>query len=286
MKTVSKRPVQRSSAIVKARSLNCFVLWLAAVGSWAPATSSVAHDGRRFEVEVSGHKLQAQGVNTGPSDGVPAVRPYVNAIHDHWRNFDALNLATADLPGFDIPISATALVSHDLWLDLLRVRKWVDPPVMPSPGTRPNLRPLDPGELITIFGNNDVNSTELGSILLAEDIAFGGTDDIDLLYLINSVPTDEIHVLEFRLRATFHGGGADPALSDSDTVYAILSPAGNDPVARLHHASLYLESYVTTIPEPSTAMLVAWASTAAAILLRRRPQGNFAATPLSECEKC
>lgn len=223
---------------------------LLVVAVLATAATAQAHSGRRFVVEVVDGKLQAQGLNTGTDDGAPALRPYLNAIHDHWHNFTGLNLATASLPGFDISSSAVSLQAHDLWLDLVQVRKWVNPPLMPTEETRPLLQPLDPGEVITLYGNNDTNSEQLGSILLAENLPFGGVTDLDLLYQINSLPSNEIHVLEFQLYATYYGGGIDPTLAPSDTAYAVLSPDGDTPAIRLHHASLYLESYLATVPEP------------------------------------
>lgn len=211
---------------------------------------SNAHSGRRLVVEVVNGKLQTQGLNTGPSDGAPAIRPYLNSIHDHWGNVDALGIATATLPGFDIPPSA-ALAGQDLELELRSVTKWVSPPPMPSPSVIPNLQPLDPGQLITVDGATDgVDSDGLGSITLFEDVPINGVTDLDLNYGINELPSGEIHVLRFILSATPNGGGA-PSLEPSDPIHILLSPDGVGPLERLHHASLFLEQYVTTIPEPS-----------------------------------
>ncbi len=33
----------------------------------------------------------------------PAFRPYLNSLHDHFRNIEAANAAIANLPGYDIP---------------------------------------------------------------------------------------------------------------------------------------------------------------------------------------
>lgn len=62
------------------------------------ASKTSAHTGRRFTVEVVNSELQAQGVNTGASDGAPSIRPYLNIIHDHWKNDPSLDQAYATLP--------------------------------------------------------------------------------------------------------------------------------------------------------------------------------------------
>jgi len=77
-----------------------------------------------------------------------------------------------------------------------------------------------------------------------------------LIYQIDSKPLDEIYVFEFQLRATPIASGVN-ALLPSDSVFVLLSPDGAGPDERLHHASLFLEQYVTTIPEPASATLMA-----------------------------
>ena len=61
-------------------------LWLAALLAVCLVleSSCSAHSGRRFSIEVVNGPPAAQGINTGPDDGAPFIRPYLNAIHDHW----------------------------------------------------------------------------------------------------------------------------------------------------------------------------------------------------------
>ena len=215
-----------------------------------------AHDGRRFYVEVVADKLQLQGVNTGESDGAPNLRPYVNSLHDHWSNVSGSNLAIANLPGFEVPHSDLRLIGQQLELDLISIFKWEAPPLMPAPETVPEFSPLAAGEVITIFGPfGDADSTSLGSMVLSHSVPPGGISDLDLFYQINTHPSDEIHVLKARLNATPAEPGV-PQLIGSDPIYILLAPAGDSPAERLHHAALFLEEYVTTIPEP-TGMAIA-----------------------------
>lgn len=175
------------------------VVWRRHVRRFAPAIilailaadcrEADAHRGRRFSVEIVDDKLQAQGVNTGPDDGLPAVRPYANTIHDHWQNVDALGTALSSLPGFDVPHFVTPLVGQELRLELVSVSKWENPPLMPDAQTITRLQPLDPGELLTIVGpRGETNSTELGSVLLSSEIPVGVALDLDLVYQINTLP--------------------------------------------------------------------------------------------------
>lgn len=216
-----------------------------------------AHRGRRFAVELVGDKLQAQGVNTGPDDGLPAVRPYANTIHDHWRNVDPLVTALSTLPGFDVPGFVTPLVGHELTLDLVSVRKWENPPLMPPAATMPRLKPLGAGEFISIIGPvGETDSAELGGVTLSSEIRSGGALDLDLVYQINALPENEIHVLEFILSAA-PASGVPTTIRPSDPIYVLLSPDGATPAERLHHASLFLETHLATIPEPTSGALLA-----------------------------
>ena len=250
--------------------LRCVITFSFAICLLACVEGADAHSGRRLLVEVVDGKLQAQGVNTGPDDGAPALRPYLNAIHDHWQNVPALVEATASLPGFDIgPSASLPLLGHALDLELIGASKWVSPPMMPSPATIPVLEPLDASQLITIvapIGETDTNA--LGTVRLTDDVPFGGLADIDLVYGIDGFPAGEIHVLEYLLHATPNGAGVS-AVESSDSIYVLLSPDGSTPQERLHHASLFLEEYLATVPEPGTLSL-AFATLAMASYRRPR----------------
>lgn len=235
-----------------------FIVVIAAAVSLLPAPAG-AHEGRRFAIEVVEGRIQAQGINTGADDGAPYVRPYTNSLHDHWQNVPGIG-AVSSLPGFDItPSSSVALAGHRLEIELLRVREWVNPPMTPAPGMTPMLSPLPPGQIISVHCPvATLTSDTLGATPLIEAISFGGVRDIDLFYQINDLPQDSIHVLDFRLFASRLDGSPTSVLP-SRTVYVLLSPDGATPQERLHHASLYLESYLAAAPEPS-AMLLAAAS--------------------------
>lgn len=228
------------------------LLAAAAVVTALSGAPTNAHDGRRFSIEVVDSQLQAQGLNTGPDDGAPAIRPYVNSLHDHWGNATT-DSAVASLPGFDLPPSAaTPLLDHRIDLEWLGVRRWVNPPMMPPAGTVPSLVPLSPDEFITISGPSGVlDSSELGIMPLLEQVVFGGVDDIDLVYEINSEPQGVIHVLEFRLVAVPLAGGTS-LVQPSEPVHILLSPDGATPHERLHHAALFLEAHLAQVPETST----------------------------------
>jgi hypothetical protein len=219
-------------------------------------SESYGHAGRRFEVGLrDGEQLFAQGVNTGPSDGAPAVRPFENVIHDHWQNsLLGLPTASATLPGFDIPSPASAIVNRPLYLTLVGSMRWLAPPEMPPPATTPMLIPLGDDELIRVtLGGQTVNTRDLGTLVLTPSVSILGMADLDPLYQIDSTPADVIHVLTFRLSSS------NTAVLDSDPIYVILSPDGTNPTDRLHHASLLLESHLSTVavPEPCGKWLLA-----------------------------
>lgn len=218
------------------------------VAVWAVAVSpAFGHSGRRFEILVNEGQLVAQGYITPgqPDDGGGLIRPYYNAIHGHWENLGGS--AFADLPGFDI-FTPGSLAGHDVTLELLGASKWVSPPTMPSPGTIPNLVPLDVGEVIEVgIGIDTVDTDALGVLTLASSIPAGGAEDLDLLYTTNTNPTGLLYALQWRLSTTA------PGISDSEDVYTILTPEDE-----LHDAALYLESYLgIPVPEPGTISLFA-----------------------------
>lgn len=226
------------------RSVSCLVsFWFVVLGFSALASG---HDGRRFEVQVVDNRIVAQGVNTGNDDGAPAIRPYANAVHDHWQNsLVGAESATSTLPGFDIPSSSNALWSQPLYLNLQGVSKWVSPPMMPPVGTVPQLTALGAGVLVEVTINAETHSETtdsdtLGTILLTPSVSIFGTFDIDPLYKINKQPAGEIYVLSTTLSS------GNTSVEESDPIYIILSPDGANPAEKLHHASLYLEANITS----------------------------------------
>ncbi|MEM9185337.1 MAG: hypothetical protein AAGB00_02425 [Planctomycetota bacterium] len=221
---------------------------LAATVAVAVVTEAHGHAGRRLQVEVVDGKLQAQGIDTGQASGAPAVRPYVNAIHEHWQNVPGSGFAFARLPGFDVP-PTQALAGHDLELDWISTQRWVSPPPMPTETTVPRLEPLAPGTRISISAVSDANSDSRGALVLVESVQAVGAADVDLYYQINGLPTDEIYVLTFILSAHPESGVAG-AIAASDPISILLAPDGTTPAERLHHSAQFLEAYVATVPEP------------------------------------
>lgn len=237
-----------------------------------------AHDGRRFDITVIDNQLYAQGYLsnplTGENDGGGVVRPYFNAIHGHFSNSNSGSNAFASLPGFDIRISnAAELQGHDLLLTLIGSGRWDSPPAQDGTGLAqdfgvPNLTGLAAGE--TMFVSNAielVDTSTLGSITLAQNIT-GDVLDIDLDYEIDFQPVNSIHFLEWELSTS------NAAVSDSVSVYTLLSPDGVGPIERLHFQSLALERHfgvqATAIPEPSSTLCLAWG--ASCLLLVRKRQ--------------
>ena len=100
------------------------------------ATSCLAHEGRRFLVQVKNDQLVAQGVNTETPIrfNEAVVRPYLNVIHDHWTNygFNGVDTAVALLPGFDVPASETRLWGKKLELTVNNVYRWERVPEVPT----------------------------------------------------------------------------------------------------------------------------------------------------------
>ena len=92
--------------------------------------------------------------------------------------------------------------------------------------------------------------------MLLRDVPFGGVDDLDPLYEINTQPAGEIHVLRFILSATT-AAGEPSAVLPSRPINVLLSPDGESPMQRLHHASLYLERHMASVPEPSSLLALA-----------------------------
>ena len=215
---------------------------LAVLGCCLLTSSLFAHNGRRFEVTIDGGRYVAQGSNTGADDGAPSIRPYDNALHDHWRNV-LTNVSTAILPGFDVT-GDSRIVGLDLELTLLDVYKWESPPMMPNDETVPQFVPLSEGEDFNIsFEGQRIDNTRLadgtfGSLTLVEQTPIAGASDLDPLYTISPTPVDVIHVFEFQISDQHN---FTPA---SEPIFAVLSPDGANMAERLHHASLFVEEYL------------------------------------------
>ena len=226
--------------------------------------ASIAHDGRGFVVEVTDGQLQGQGVNNGDFDGAPAVRPYLNSIHDHWSVYvPSLDRSFATFPEFEVTpqVAFSFLESYALQIELVSAWQWQSPPSMPAAGTTPDLRPLDPNDVITIQTLGAPISTDtLGTLQLSTSVPAGGTGDIVPNFSIQGSPTDRIYVLEFVMSATAPDT-SHPEILPSDPMFLLLSPDGVGPVERLHHASLYLEEYLAlhglAVPEPDSFTLAA-----------------------------
>ncbi|MEM9296714.1 MAG: hypothetical protein AAGA57_13025, partial [Planctomycetota bacterium] len=143
----------------------------------ACATPALAHDGRRFQVEVVDNQLVARGLNTqnnaiSPGGQTTVIdtkgfRPYTSANHGHWTYPDAVTTLVpgSTLPGYDLGQGADALAGHDLTYTITGAFKWTgvsavlvpDPtfvlPTLPAfvpDGTVPNFEPLAPEEEIRV----------------------------------------------------------------------------------------------------------------------------------------
>ncbi|MFG0306962.1 MAG: GC-type dockerin domain-anchored protein [Phycisphaerales bacterium JB040] len=204
----------------------------------ALASQALAHDGRRFEIKVIDGKLYARGYDSaGFDDGAGVVRPYFNAMHDHFSNLVSGG-ATADLPGFDL-FEPGPLVGHRLTLELTGASKWDSPPMMPMAGTVPTLAPLESGEIIFASIDGAFVSTDApGTLLLESSVAPTGFADGDVNYDTAMQPAGVLYVLTFTLATDA------PGIAPSDPISVVLSPDGSTMMERLHHASLYLEGYL------------------------------------------
>ncbi len=89
--------------------------------------------------------------------------------------------------------------------------------------------------------------------MLAESLPESGATDVDLVYQINSLPSQVLYLLTFEM-AALEVDGTPSSVMRSDPIYVTLAPAGETPEERLQQASLFLEAYVVNLPEPSAAM--------------------------------
>ena len=218
------------------------------------AACAHAHDGRRFEIVVNDGQLFAHGyISNGVDDMGGVIRPYYNALHGHWSNnpSPAIQAASTDLPGFDV-FAGSELAGHSIDIELVGAQKWTDVPAMPPAGTVPDLVDLTgDDEVFVSFGSTTVSTNAMGGFTLVDSVSASGSLDIDLSYDIASRPSGELYVLEFLLSTDAVG------IAASDSVYVILSPDGNGPMERLHHAALYTENFLgTPVPTPGAVAVL------------------------------
>ncbi len=198
-----------------------------------------AHDGRRLVIRSIGGRLSAVGTIQGTppiDDGAGLTRPYANALHDHWSNGPTPDAgATATLPGFDLDDTAP-IAGFGLHLTLLGVSRWVDPPIEPADDLVPALEPGSPDDQLAItIGGNTITTDAGGTLTLLDSVPSDDVQDIDLLYAINSQPSNTIYILDVRLESDA------PAIRPSPTIHIILAPDGDTPNERRHLATLHLE---------------------------------------------
>lgn len=248
--------------------------FLAGPADWVP--SSEAHTGRRFRIEVIDNQLEARGyISDNTDDGGGSIRPYANAVHDHWISSTGL----ATLPGFDI-LTPGPLETFDVSLSLLGVQKWAPPVFAPCtsmafadcanvPTTPAVLQPLTGEDAFASVGDIIVRTDTIGAVALTTDIMSAGAADLDITYAIDSNPLNEIFVFEWRLSTNA------PGVADSESVFAIISPDGIGPIERHHHASLFLEEQLSgfrVVPEPSGLSFVGLLLLVAAAFKKRHGQ--------------
>ena len=227
----------------------------------------LAHGGRRLDVVVIDGKLHAQGYNSGSFDQADYLRPFTNAIHNHW----APGSDVTALPGFDVTFAnsfvdengatqqygyqndANQLAGFDLSIELTDAGKWT------SPTTTAYVQsPFDANESINVaYGSTLLDTDNLGtSTSLAFDLVTDWSNpinrlDLDPSYLLDLTPeaSGSIYFLEWQLSS------ANPDIESSDAVYTIFAPPG-----QVHGQALELEQTLgvsaSSVPEPSVLGLM------------------------------
>ncbi len=181
---------------------------------------------RRFEIKVVDGRLVAHGYSTDGDDGGGAIRPFYNAVHDHWFDIGGGEWG-ANQPGFDVFV-AGELEGHSIELTLIGSGKWATPGV-----GEPNVVPLDSELMTASFDGVTVSTDALGTLPLTSAVGAGGAPDLDPFYTIDSQDSGIIHVLEFTLSTSA------PGVADSGTVSVLIAEG-------LHGPCLELEAFLGT----------------------------------------
>jgi hypothetical protein len=235
--------------------------------AFASSQLLLAHGGRRFDVVVIDGQLHAQGYNSGTFDQGDYVRPFTNAIHNHW----APGSTVATLPGFDVTFAnsfvdengttqqygyqnqASLLSGFDLSIELTGAGKWTSPTTTAFVAS-----PFAANESIEIdflAASVDTDNIGMGSALMFDLVTDWSNPlnriDLDPDYFLDLTPeaSGSIYFLEWQLSSE------NPAIESSDSVYTIFSPP-----MQVHSQSLALEQTLGTslasVPEPSALGLV------------------------------
>ncbi len=195
-----------------------------------------AHPGRRFEIQVVDGRIVAQGVNTkeAPPMGESPVRPYPNAVHDHFDLF-VLNgqpIGSANLPGLDIP-AGTPLAQHNLYAEVTGIYLTDAERVAAAAAIGDALHPPGAEQEVRIrLHQTDVSSRALpAQLTIAGDIPTTGVADIDPVYHFVGELGENFVVIEMQLHSDA------PGIAPSGPVYIVMAPPG----MQYHMPALRLE---------------------------------------------
>ncbi len=226
------------------------------------ASSAFAHGGRRFSVVTLENQIFAQGQIVSETGGTPTddgggvIRPYYNAIHEHFADLpDVANplFSRANNPGLDI--TDPTLSAHGMALQVLGGFKWAAPEIGPYESFTKTSFNDQEGVRVNFNAGvaQSASTNDLGSI----DLGVGEHFDLTFDYLDPSgtpavSPDGTLFVMEFRLSSEADG------IEASDRIFAILAPDGAGMMERRHHAALFLESElgVVPVPEPASILLL------------------------------